>query len=151
MNARILKKLCKRAAPLIRILDPNREVFAVGENDYIPSWVDGCMERKSRSRFRGKVYGDYFEPLIGTMAIGYMSRGEEPEWSDEPCWDALRDHILDNFMVLVGDPDKDLDACSWRLTLKDASIGNIFRIAERLCDDIASGEKRGPTRYDLTH
>lgn len=118
MNKRILKKLCKRAAPLLPLLRDNREQFTVDSEWPCDSWSIRGMDRKSYERWRGKINEHhYFEPLHGTIGVGAMSGYYEPEWDDSPAWIALKDNVLAHCWVydshdplsLGGKPDRKLN------------------------------------------
>lgn len=102
MNKRILKKLCKRAAPLLAEFGDTREQFRVERHDP-PAWTCPRMDRKSLDRWGGKPcsYG-FFDALKGTVGVGSMSVGEEPEWEDEPAYDALLQHLYWRYAVETG-------------------------------------------------
>src|SRR5690606_19452243 len=95
MNKRILKKLCKRAAPLLLLLRDRREQFRCSDDYWPESWQMRRMDRKSYERWGGKVNEHrYYIPLRNTIAVGCMSGYEEPEWDDCPAWEALKDHVF---------------------------------------------------------
>jgi hypothetical protein len=75
MNARIFKKLNKRAAPLCIALDPNlRDIaFVTAEEDECDGWASRV--------------------LAGTPGFGCVSGYYEPEWSDWSALGMLRDQV----------------------------------------------------------
>ena len=134
MNLRILKKLSKRAAPLLAHFQPNGELFlAARDENYIGSTV--ITERKHWDRMRS-VHADcsgdreiktpardgrgwvYMcppsTPLKGTPMVGGMSDYYEPEWEERTAWEELRECV-----TWQGRPDTMTDA-EWSLTLRIA-------------------------------
>lgn len=96
MNLRILKKLSKRAAPLLRQLGDTREQFTTGGEAGECSWSYCGFERKSYERFLGQRR-DWLAHMDGIQATGATTGYYEPEWDDEPCWIALRNHVIESF------------------------------------------------------
>lgn len=97
MNRRILKKLSKRASPILRQLGDDR-VHAPTSDDYLgDSWACCGMERKSLNRFRGKpsMFGEY-DPLNGTIAT--LGRTDlDGEASDQAAWFSLQGLVRSRF------------------------------------------------------
>ncbi|AUN31992.1 hypothetical protein [Niveispirillum cyanobacteriorum] len=149
MNLRILKKLSARAAPLLPLLGDRREQFRARKEDaYIGILI---MDRKHWDRGRS-VHGDYvFENTIkrraadgrgwiymhppsfarkGTVMVGCMSGGEEPEWSEESAWEALDSLVRDfftDYQRLVDD-----DCCTYGAALtRDLSTPSKILLAAR--------------------
>jgi hypothetical protein len=129
MNLRILKKLSKRAAPLLLLLGDRRELFKAekGEN-YHGLNLKKC-DRKHWERFY--IRGNHWDkirppdhPLKGTMMIGGMSGYEEPEWSEETAWSALRQTLM--YYYFHYDEATDVMSCTRKLR----SIADVFRAAE---------------------
>lgn len=96
MNLRILKKLSKRAAPLLRQLGDTRQQFTTGGEAGECSWNYCGFERKSYERVLGHRR-DWLAHLDGIHATGATTGYYEPEWDDEPCWIALRNHVVESF------------------------------------------------------
>jgi hypothetical protein len=116
MNLRILKKLSKRAWPLLTMLGDTRQ--------QIPSkkW-EGVIERngfdrkhwsrnmsvhdvtsdKSAKIFVPRHNGYWIhlrepsEPWKGTLTVGAVTGGLEPEWEEQIAWFALKDTVLEHF------------------------------------------------------
>ena len=109
MNLRTLKRLSKRAAPLLPLLGNDRKQFpAVKGDNYVKSNV---LARKhwERSRCHPSYEGHGADPYIiyttraghrmvmrppyhprkGTIMVGSMEGYYEPEWDEETAWDAL--------------------------------------------------------------
>lgn len=146
MNLRILKKLSKRAAPLLALLDDRREQFRAEPHDNYTS--TGGHDRKHWERGRS-VHGDKFRerdikyrprrgdgwirlsepchPLAGTVMVGAMSVGEEPEWSEETAWDSLRDIVYWGFAAPNAEGD-------WRCTRRRGNPSRVFALAGELVD-----------------
>lgn len=121
MNLRTLKKLSKRAAPLLPLLGDTRPQFrADKEGGEVPIVIKA---RKHFERMRsphsengrqgglawpardGRGYVKAWPPTSprkGTIMVGGMSAGEEPEWSDEPAWCALTDLVFWHFTDIDG-------------------------------------------------
>lgn len=118
MNLRILKKLSKRAAPIIAALGDRREQFRAEKHENFTGsfiharkhWERGRtvwteIPKSSRGRFcyRSRaghviqVSNDYIHPRKGTVMVGSVSGGEEPEWDEETAWDALSDWVHAHF------------------------------------------------------
>lgn len=122
MNLRILKKLSKRAAPLLPLLGDRRGQFpAEAHANYhglliwarkhwerCPSVHTDCIRQgeyvtapRSRAGTRYpyiKVYPPS-HPWAGTVMVGETSGYYEPEWEEETAWEALdglvRGHFCD--------------------------------------------------------
>lgn len=106
MNARILKKLCKRAAPLLTQLGDTTEQFPVGGlGGYVPAWSLPKIDRKHSMgtihiREDGRHYKTrnslgWFTPLRGTIGCGWMTLNEESEWVDRPAILQLKQAVDD--------------------------------------------------------
>lgn len=113
MNARILKKLCKRAHPLLLQLQTfthirGQEIFVVtGGEEPAWQWWRRKWDRKHLSRFerRSRRPTVWIPVLDGTVGVGCMSGYYDPEWLDAPAIDALRDVVMDHFQSPMPDPD----------------------------------------------
>jgi len=121
MNLRTLKKLSKRAAPLLPIFGDDREQFRaepyanygvpfIGErkhwercrvhDGYVPlrNWV-GRGDRDIGSHIYRARSGHLIamkpptHPRKGTMMVGAMSGYYEPEWDEQTAWSALCDFL----------------------------------------------------------
>ncbi|WP_434619255.1 hypothetical protein [Azospirillum sp. B2RO_4] len=111
MNLRILKKLSKKAAPLLAHfgVGPDEMFLATKGENYIGGTLimdRSCWERgrsvharcigqhqhkKPAADGRGWVYmNPPSHPLKGTPMVGRMSGGEEPEWDECTALDELR-------------------------------------------------------------
>jgi len=118
VNLRTLKKLSKRAAPLLTLLGDRREQFPCPNGDGHLSWL--ITERKhwdrsschpsytpsnSYSTPRGMplklttraghplIIRPPMEPRKGTIMVGGVDGGPQPEWSEETAWEALREQV----------------------------------------------------------
>ena len=121
MNLRILKKLSKRAAPLLLALGDTRQQFKCerddGELGYIINARKHWQRRRSKdnTRWDGTPWDDRIikpaadgngfihiyspsSPRKGTINVGRMSGYYEPEWSDTPAWYALKEFVESEFM-----------------------------------------------------
>lgn len=112
MNLRILKKLSKRAAPLVVALGDSRERFKSekweGENPYSRQAFERKHWRRCQARYpidgdpkymprHGKqwiVFREPSSPLKGTEMFGSMDGYYEPEWGDKPAWAVLTEYVL---------------------------------------------------------
>lgn len=119
-NLRILKKLSKRAAPLLPLLGDNREQFLseAGDNyhgmlirarkhwERCPSVHTDCIregefvtapKRRAGSRYPYiKVYPPS-HPWPRTAMVGAISGYYEPEWDEESAWAALSTYVHYHF------------------------------------------------------
>lgn len=109
MNLRILKKLSKRAAPMLPAMGDTRQQFAARK------WENyGCptgMDRKHWDRTRSchdEIWGEMIktpaadgrgwiairapsQPRKGTIMVGSMEGYYEPEWNETSAWLAFED------------------------------------------------------------
>lgn len=150
MNLRTLKRLSKRAAALLPALGDDREQFASTSewpgslgtlvsarkhwernrchasyqphNDF--SSPRGAPIRLTTRAGRNLVLRPPTAPRKGTIMVGGMSGGEEPEWSDETAWEALTGIVYWTFTTWDGE---DLVP-----TRKFRSPSEILRAAEQL-------------------
>ena len=101
MNPRILKKFCKRAAPLLPLLGEDGEHFKVGGLEgYMPAWrypVWGPVGEKTFQSVshstRCRVLKTWITPLKGTIGIGWRSGEDGSDWADKSAYEALSDAI----------------------------------------------------------
>lgn len=127
MNLRILKKLSKRAAPLLHALGDDRSPFLAGDSDSYTDLIgfDRKHWKRSRaSRFTGWTgdiehrtrRGDavvhlsesYIHPWAGTPMVS----ANEGYWGECTAWDSLRRLVRDHYQDVVdieldGAPDFD--------------------------------------------
>ncbi|MER8941330.1 hypothetical protein NKH82_17745 [Mesorhizobium sp. M0915] len=120
MNLRTLKKLSKRAAPLLPLLGDRREQFRAEHHANGNNFIGGTliMARKHWERGRS-VHGDCIRqhevkrpardgrgwiymappdhPRKGTIMVGAMSGYYEPEWDEETVWTALESIVSCHF------------------------------------------------------
>ncbi|MCB1534887.1 MAG: hypothetical protein KDJ44_09215 [Rhodoblastus sp.] len=116
MNLRILKKLSKRAAPLLPLLGDHREQFPAERGaNYMSTLI---LDRKHFERMRSLNPDCLFErdmkwpardgrgwiratppahPWPGTVMVGSMVGYEEPEWDEETAWCALVALVMAHF------------------------------------------------------
>lgn len=117
MNLRILKKLSKRAAPLLTALGYELEQFpAAKEENYHGFLIRDrghwervrCHPKYEAFDGRGEVLfktrkGQLIvmrppdHPLKGTIMVGGTSGYYEPEWYEECAWSALCSMVYSNF------------------------------------------------------
>jgi hypothetical protein len=114
MNLRILKKLSKRAAPLLPLLGDTREQYPAKKEDSFVSVsiYDWKHWERMRAKFpferdmkrRPKDGHDWIvmrSPSFawpGTAMVGSMCGYEEPEWEEETAWESLRSMIYWEFV-----------------------------------------------------
>ena len=147
MNLRTLKKLSKRAAPLLPLLGDNREQFRAEKCDNYTKTL--IRERKHFERGRS-VHADRLRegeikrpakdgngwiwmappshPREGTVMVGAVSGYYEPEWDEETAWDALSSLVRWHFIDCDGDkliPTRELR------TPREVFIAAAEMIAER--------------------
>ena len=114
-NLRILKKLSKRAAPLLPMLGDTRQQFpAVTDDNYVgvPISDRKCWDRSpchrtyvgqdddvifTTRRGRSMVMRNPWHPRKGTIMVGEMSGYYEPEWSEESAYEALLTLVTTDF------------------------------------------------------
>lgn len=122
MNLRILKKLSARAAPLLPLLGDHREQFKAEHDDNYHGLL--IRDRKHFDRCRSvhdEVYGELAfktpardgrgwinhsppsHPRKGTVMVGGMGCGDEPEWNEETAWEALSQLVFWNFVDVNGE------------------------------------------------
>ncbi|WP_419827640.1 hypothetical protein [Sphingomonas sp.] len=148
MNLRILKKLSKRAAPLLPLLGDHREQFLseAGDNYHgliihaRKHWercssvhderLHGDGEIVLRPRCRAGTRFPYiklhqpYHPWPGTAMIGSMEGYYEPEWSEESAWGALDQFVRFHFC--------DWDENGPAPTRKLRNPSDVFRAADEM-------------------
>lgn len=148
MNLRILKKLSKRAAPLLPLLGDRREQFRADRADSYTGLL--IMERKHWVRGRSvhrDTYGEHeiktpardgngwvyvrppSHPRKGTVMVGAMSGYYEPEWDEETAWEALLKAVFWHHVEI------DDDGCILAPTPQLDSVGSIFAAALEMAGD----------------
>lgn len=128
MNLRILKKLSKRAAPLLIALGERREQFAARAQDSygVPLVRDRKHWDRSRCHPTYKGWNNWSVPagreivfttrtghtvvmrppscpLKGTVMFGGTDGGEQPEWSEDNAYSILIDYCFWHFGDVVGE------------------------------------------------
>lgn len=128
MNLRILKKLSKRAAPLLHALGDDRSQFLAGDSDSYTDLIGFDRKHWKRSRtsrftgWKGDIEyrtrrGDavvhlsesYIHPWPGTPMVGALEGYMEPEWEECTAWDSLRRLVRDHYQDVV---DIELDGAA---------------------------------------
>lgn len=121
MNLRILKKLSKRAAPLLPHLGERRGQFRARKHENYtgilikerkcwdrwpthPNNPVGPLGAERGFRVQARAGHKYVlrptcHPMNGTIMVGAMEGHEEPEWSEETAYEALQRIVEWNFMV----------------------------------------------------
>lgn len=116
MNLRILKKLSKRAAPLLAQLGDRREQFAARKDENYHGILILARKHWERGRSvhpdvgrdleiktpaadgKGWVYlHPPYHPRKGTIMVGAVSGYYEPEWDEECAWTALENIVYWHF------------------------------------------------------
>ena len=115
MNLRILKKLSKRAVPMLALLGDDRQVFAAVKDDNYTNII--IYERKHWERgwsVHADLHDEYevkslrpngrfvymkppSHPRKGTPMVGAMLGYYEPEWEEETAFEALQDIVWNAF------------------------------------------------------
>lgn len=97
MNPRILKKLTKKAEPIIVALGLTKhyERCVSGPDFEIETYCQ--VDRKYRWRCRDGSVSRYFNQLPGTVGYGRVRGYDEPEWSDNCCWSILKHYVFESF------------------------------------------------------
>lgn len=97
MNPRILKKLTRKAEPIIIALGLTKGL------ERVESGPDGDVEtcctvdRKHRWRSRNVAFSHHFNQMHGTVGYGCVSGYDEPEWDDDCCWSILAGYVFESF------------------------------------------------------
>lgn len=122
MNLRTLKKLSKRAAPLLPLLGDGREQFPSKKHDNYHHEFIGDRKHWDRDRchpsYEGRndwqtqrgaeivvttregrriVMRPPTHPRKGTVMVGAVSGYYEPEWDEQDAWSALNDVVCSHF------------------------------------------------------
>ncbi len=151
MNLRTLKKLCKRAAPLLPLLGDDRKQFrAEPWENYHHAFIGdrkhwdrrnvraGLEPRNDWTTPRGKsiVYVTRkghtvliehpSHPRKGTIMVGAVSGYYEPEWDEQCAWSALEDIVYAHFQ------DWDASGNDLIQTRSFSSVGDVFRAAHEI-------------------
>lgn len=159
-NLRIIKKLSKRAAPLLPLLGDKRKQFRAEKDENYQGLVvkdrkhwERCPSRHADALQqgtivtapRGRIGSTYpyvhvtapSHPLKGTLMVGSMSGYEEPEWEEECAYGALLKFLQYQFFDY--DPETDEGHCT-----RDLSIPRlVFQAAE----DVIAG-RVPPDRWE---
>lgn len=163
MNLRTLKKLSKKAAPLLTQLGDDRKQFAAakGEN-YHGTFISARKhwERRKvhpsyepRNDYTGQrgaqivyttragrrmVMDPTPHPRKGTIMVGGMSGYYEPEWDEESAWTALENMVRQHFSNWE---DIDFDDLTWTpsLTRDLGSVSAIFAAAREMAEERRAG------------
>lgn len=158
MNLRILKKLSKRAAPLLPLLGDTRDQFQAKKWECYVSV--GACERKHWERSRAKYPMDLrgqikyrprdgrdwivlrrpSHPWKGTVMVGAMSGYYEPEWGEQSAWESLCGIVWDHFTDWTYPTDETGDA-EWPhpVCTRDLSTPTLVFAAAR---EILGGKRR---------
>lgn len=146
MNLRILKKLSKRAAPMLRLLGDRRGQFkAVREENYTgqaghdrkhwdrnfarsPMGLSDTIYITPKHGKHHIALREPYHPLRGTVMVGETTGYYEPEWDESTAWEALADTV---FWESVSDEWIDSDTPE-KAFLRLRNPARIFAIAEKL-------------------
>ena len=143
MNLRTLKKLSKRAAPLLPLLGDDRRQFPAERGENYTGLVITARKHWERMRsVNADLWGEHEiktlakdgdgwirmssprHPRKGTIMVGALEGYYEPEWDEETAWEALQDIVFEEFTAW-GE-----DECS--LTRRLDTPSDILRAAESL-------------------
>lgn len=116
MNLRILKKLSKRAAPLLGALGDGRKQYPAERWEGYTSSVGHDRKHWDRNRARypmdlaGRIYrkprtGDgmivlseqHLNPWPGTVMMGWTVGYYEPEWEEDDAWTLLEQGVREHW------------------------------------------------------
>lgn len=158
MNLRILKKLSKRAAPLLPLLGDNREQFPAArwenfthtrghdrkhwERSRVPYPLDLRGDIKYRPK-DGRQWIVMREPsyaLKGTVMVGETAGYYEPEWEEETAWESLCEIVYWHFVEMVYATDSTGDA-EWPHPVCNRDLSTptlILRAAQEIIDQKGS-------------
>lgn len=146
MNLRILKKLSKRAAPLLHQLGDAREQFRAERGESYQSlgghdrkhWertrVRNPLRRRGNFTYRPKDGKNWIlmrepsHPLKGTVMVGERAGYYEPEWEEETAWEALHRALANHFTEWTE------DGPTW-VGPRLSSPTQVFTAAERVVAD----------------
>jgi hypothetical protein len=154
VNLRILKKLSKRAAPLLPLLEDAREQFRAERYDNYTGLIIRTRKHWERGRSphnkiirEGEIKypardgkGGYIylhppsHPRKGTIMVGAVSGYYEPEWDEETAWEALSALVYASFTDWDEDGPRPLRSFN--------GPGDIFRAAAELIVDGELMEKK---------
>ena len=126
MNGRILKKLSKKAEPL---------VIALGLTKYGQRVVVNQYDEPVESNFV-----DYDDCKKGTVGYGGMSGYYEREGDDLDCYSMLYSHVLDHFFDWRKCDGETFPDIEWPDHIK-RSPANIFKVARFIIAYEQSGKK----------
>lgn len=159
MNLRILKKLSKRAAPLLAALGDGREQFPAERwEDYTSScghdrkhWEQrrvrypmeraGDIYRKPRNgEGMIRLSEQHIRPWPGTIMLGWSVGYETPEREEDDAWTLLVREVRDHFTEMV-EVEADDDDPDWfgpdhmpRLTCSFPNPSAILRVVPELIE-----------------
>jgi hypothetical protein len=116
MNLRILKKLSKRAAPLLAALGDGRKQFPAERGENYTSCCGHDLKHWERSRYPNPYEwtGDihikpcsgtgtivlsqrHMTPWPGTVMVGWTSGYYEPEWEEDDAWTLLEQGVREHW------------------------------------------------------
>ncbi|MET4160533.1 hypothetical protein ABIE61_000347 [Marinobacterium sp. MBR-111] len=156
MNLRILKKLSKRAAPILKVLKSHGEIFIADDECYTsstrhdqkhmerhaaryPTWgLRGARYYMPRHGLRHVALWQPSNVWPGTAMIGAKCGYEEPEWEEEDAWSALRSNVYSHFTDIIHTPSADdFGGYEFRRTRKLNSPTQILKAAQDIA--IAKG------------
>jgi hypothetical protein len=115
MNLRILKKLSKRAAPLVIELGDRREQFRAEKSENYTDITGHDLKHWERARSVHPVvlggtmkyapkHGNGWismrepvSPIKGTVMVGWTDCCDTPEWYEKTAWEALVENVANYF------------------------------------------------------
>ena len=99
MNARILKKLCKRSTPYLKEVCTGFEFFKTraGESE---SFTARKFDMKHFERW-GHRSPRYIQTFHGTDCMGWWTGGEESVWECRHTFHMLSTFVFDHFTVVL--------------------------------------------------
>lgn len=165
MNLRILKKLSKRAAPLLKAMGDDREQFAAERWENYTS--SSGHERKHWERGNAKypIYFSHYRywqarkglgnpymhqpdhPLKGTVMLGWSTGYYEVEWEHDDAWTLLQQAVREHFEEYVEiDGSEDESGCPEMTWVCHRRFSNPSQILRAVPDVMAIIERQKAER-----
>ena len=138
MNARILKKLCKRATPYLKEVCTGFEFFKTHAVES-ESFTARKFDIKHIERWNGRPNkGHYIQTFHGTDCISWESGGEESEWDSRHTFDMLSSFVFDHFTVVLNEESEQwFSYVGPRIRCRS----DVFKAAKLMVQQIKEAEK----------
>lgn len=128
MNPRIFKKLCKRSAPTVAALYPQKTQFS-----YLDELINEV--KVDKKHYRGCLTGYYFTPCKGTIGFWWLCGGEVKDMTDSPAYSLLKELVINALRSQCGNGHN-----STTYTPKKPS--DVFRHVELLLAQVNAGAEQ---------